>query len=109
MGLPCSVLEATSQEGSAFLPVTVLAACLHQAGRQPVTYLLVRACQSVWLYQLDDIYQRFAFANPLTQPSASSGIRLPESRLDPHGFGVPRGGYIVSALSTRSLPISHRT
>ena len=37
-GLTLFRAVSTSQEGLAFLPVTVLSACLHQAGRQPVTY-----------------------------------------------------------------------
>jgi len=37
--------RSTNREGSAFLPVIVLSACAHQAGTQPITYLLVRACQ----------------------------------------------------------------
>ena len=37
-GLTLFRAVSTSQEGLAFLPVTVMSACLHQAGRQPVTY-----------------------------------------------------------------------
>ncbi len=37
-GLTLFRAVSTSQEGLAFLPMTVLSACLHQAGRQPVTY-----------------------------------------------------------------------
>ena len=48
-GLTLFRAMSTSQEDPAFLPVTLMSACLHQAGGQPVTYLLVRACQSIWL------------------------------------------------------------
>ena len=37
-GLTLFRAVSTGQEGLAFLPVTVMSACLHQAGRQPVTY-----------------------------------------------------------------------
>lgn len=40
-GLALFRATSTSQEDSAFLPVIVLSACLHQAGRHPITYLLV--------------------------------------------------------------------
>lgn len=60
--------------------------------------------------RLDGIYQWFTCVGPLTQPCASSGFRLPESRDDPHGHRVPvKGGYVVSALGTRSLPTPHCT
>ena len=60
--------------------------------------------------KLDGIYQWFTYVGPLTQPCASSGFRLPESRDGPHGHRVPvEGGYVVSALGTRSLPTPHCT
>ena len=60
--------------------------------------------------KLDGIYQWFTYVGPLTQPCASSGFRLPESRDDPHGHRVPvEGGYVVSALGTGSLPTPHCT
>ena len=60
--------------------------------------------------KLDGIYQWFTYVGPLTQPCASSGSRLPESHDDPHGASrTPKGGYVVSALGTRSLPTSHCT
>ena len=37
-GLTLFRAVSTGQEGLAFLPVTVMSACLHQAGGQPVTY-----------------------------------------------------------------------
>lgn len=48
--------------------------------------------QSISLFQLDGIYHRFAYANPLTQPSASPGFRLPGSRNHPHGRSRPVRG-----------------
>jgi hypothetical protein len=48
-GLTLFRARSKSQEDFAFLPVTVLSACSHQAGEHPITHLLVRACQSVWL------------------------------------------------------------
>ena len=48
-GLTLFRATSTSQEDPTFLPVIVLSACPHQAGRQPITYRLVRACQSIWL------------------------------------------------------------
>ena len=60
--------------------------------------------------KLDGIYQWFTYVGPLTQPCASSGFRLPESRACPHGHRVPvEGGYVVGALGTRSLPTRHCT
>ena len=60
--------------------------------------------------RLDGIYQWFTYVGPLTQPCASSGFRLPESHGDPRGHPVPvEGGYVVSALGTRSLPTPHCT
>lgn len=90
-------------------------ACPYQANGQPTTYLLVRAMQGepcavdFALSSLTTFRWRFAFANPLTQPSASSGFRLPESQGVLTDFPVPRRGCIVGALSTRSLPTPHRT
>lgn len=90
-------------------------ACPYQANGQPTTYLLVRAMQGkpcavdFALSSLTTFRWRFAFANPLTQPSASSGFRLPESQGALTSFSVPRRGCIVGALSTRSLPTPHRT
>lgn len=49
--------------------------------------------------RLDDIYQWFTYVGPLTQPGASSGFRLPESRDDPHG---PPRPVRVATLSVRS-------
>jgi hypothetical protein len=48
-GLTLFRATSTSQENPTFLPVIVLSACPHQAGKQPITHLLVRACQSIWL------------------------------------------------------------
>ena len=48
-GLTLFRAMSTSQENPTFLPVIVLSACLHQAGRHPITHLLVRAYQSIWL------------------------------------------------------------
>ena len=48
-GLTLFRATSTSQEDPTFLPVIVLSACPHQAGRHPITYRLVRACQSIWL------------------------------------------------------------
>jgi hypothetical protein len=50
-GLTLFRATSTGQEDPTFLPVIVLSACPHQAGKQPITYLLVRACQSIWLAQ----------------------------------------------------------
>ena len=61
-------------------------------------------------FKLDGIYQWFTYVGPLTQPGASSRFRLPESHDDPRGHRVPiEGGYVVSALGTRSLPTPHCT
>ncbi len=61
-------------------------------------------------FKLDGIYQWFTSVGPSTQPGASSGFRLPESHDHPHGHRVPdQGGYVVSALGTRSLPTPHCT
>lgn len=61
-------------------------------------------------FKLDGIYQRFTNVGPLAQPCASSGFRLPESHGKPHGCRVPqRGGYVVGALGTGSLPTPHCT
>jgi hypothetical protein len=49
--------------------------------------------------RLDGIYQWFTSVGPLTQPCASSGFRLPESRDGPHGHHVPAR---VATLSVRS-------
>ena len=48
-GLTLFRAMSTSQEGPAFLPMTVMSAYLYQAGRQPVIHLLVRAYQHLWL------------------------------------------------------------
>ena len=48
-GLTLFRAMSTDREDPTFLPVIVLSACPHQAGRQPITYRLVRACQSIWL------------------------------------------------------------
>jgi hypothetical protein len=48
-GLTLFRATSTSQEDPTFLPVIVLSACPHQAGGQPITHRLVRACQSIWL------------------------------------------------------------
>lgn len=40
-GLTLFRATSTSQEDPTFLPMIVLPACPHQAGRQPITYLLV--------------------------------------------------------------------
>ncbi len=98
-GLTLFHAMSTSQEDPTFLPVIVLSACPHQAGKHPITNRLVRACQSIWLVKLDGIYQWFTFVGPLTQPCASSGLRLPESHDNPHGRRTPTR---VATLSVRS-------
>ena len=110
-GFPCSVRRARVRRTPTFLPVIVLSACPHQAGRHPITYRFGQSLSvDLALSMLDGIYQWFTYVGPLTQPSASSGFRLPESRDDPHGHHVPvEGGYVVSALGTRSLPTPHCT
>jgi len=48
-GLTLFRAMSKSQENPTFLPMIVLSACPHQAGRHPITHRLVRACQSIWL------------------------------------------------------------
>ena len=113
LGLTLFRAMSTSQEDPIFLPVIVLSACPHQAGRQETTDHVPFWSDPVsrfGSFKLDGIYQWLTYVGPLTQPCASSGFRLPESHDDPRGNRVPvKGGYVVSALGTRSLPTPHCT
>ncbi len=110
VGLTLFHATSTGQEDPTFLPVIVLSACPHQAGKHPITYRLVRAYQSIWLVKLDGIYQWFTLcwsfdpALRLIRISTSRVTRRPSRA--PH---TPKGGYVVSALGTRSLPTPHCT
>lgn len=102
---------STSQEGLAFLPMTVFVSVpppsREATGHVPFWFEPVSRFGS---FKLDGIYQRFTDVGPLAQPCASSGFRLPESHGKPHGRRTPaKGGYVVSALGTRSLPTPHCT
>ena len=52
-------------------------------------------------FSLDGIYQQFTFINPLTQPSVSTGFRLPVSRSNFHKCCASRG---MTTLLVRSAP-----
>lgn len=61
-------------------------------------------------FKLYDVYQRFAYANQPTQPNASFGCNCRNHAATPHGIRrTPQGGYIVRALSTPPLPVTHRS
>ena len=58
--------------------------------------------------KLYDVYQRFTCVNQPTQPSASFGCNCRNHAATPHGIRrTPKGGYIVRALSTPPLPVTH--
>ena len=109
-GLTLFRAGSTGREDPAFLPVIVLSACSHQAGKHPITY---RFGQSLSVDLAHSSLTAFISGSldigPSTQPSASSGFRLPESHAQPRGCGVPEGGCIVGALGTGSLPTPHCT
>jgi hypothetical protein len=43
------------------------------------TYLLVQACQHLWLVTYHDIYQQFTFISHTTQPSILSALMLADN------------------------------
>ena len=97
LGLPCSVHGAGVRRVPPFCRWSEHQRVgTKQANNRPHTFWSERCraspAQSISLHQLDGIYQRFAYANPLTQPSASSGFRLPESHGRPHGRSCPVRG-----------------
>ena len=58
-----------------------------------------------WLIQLDDVYKRFTYVNPTTQPSASSGCNSRNHARPLTGFDVP---HKVATLSERLAPRRYR-
>jgi hypothetical protein len=105
-GLALFRAASTSQEDPAFLPVIVVPACPHQAGRHPITY---RFGQSLSVDLAPSGFTAFIsgsrIVGPLTQPGASTEFRLSVSRKHPRGrLRTLWDGYVVSALGTRSLP-----
>ena len=109
-GLTLFRAASTCREDPAFLPVIVLSACSHQAGKHPITYCFGQSLSVDLAHSsLTAFISGSLDIGPSTQPSASSGFRLPESRAQPHGCGVPEGGCIVGALGTESLPTPHCT
>lgn len=47
--------------------------------------------QSIWLFKLDGIYQRFTYVGPLTQPCASSGFDFQNHAMTLTGIAYPWG------------------
>jgi len=43
----------------AFSPVIFLSLCPYHANEQPITHLLVQACQHLWLVKFHEVYQQF--------------------------------------------------
>ena len=105
-GLALFRAVSTSQEDPAFLPVIVVPACPHQAGRHPITYRFGQSLSvDLALSSLTAFSSGSRTVGPLTQPGASTEFRLSVSHTDPRGSCAPWGdGYVVSALGTRSLP-----
>lgn len=96
LGLPCSAHGAESggfRLSAGGLSISVLAPSKPTTDHLPFGQSDVgKPTQSISLFQLDGIYQRFAYANPLTQPSAFPGFRLPGSHDHPHGRSCPVRG-----------------
>jgi len=97
LGLPCSVHGAGVRRVPPFCRWSEYQRVgTKQANNRPRTFWSERFGaspeQSISLFQLDGIYQRFAYANPLTQPSAFPGFRLPGSHDHPHGRSCPVRG-----------------
>jgi hypothetical protein len=55
VGSACSPMAVRLRQGSAQAPA-------------PAIYLLVQACQHLWLVDGNDVYQRFTWVSPLHQP-----------------------------------------
>ena len=97
LGLPCSVHGAGVRRVPPFCRWSEHQRVgTKQANNRPRTFWSERCgaspTESISLFQLDGIYQRFACANPLTQPSAFPGFRLPGSHDHPHGRSCPVRG-----------------
>jgi len=109
-GLTLFRATSTGQEDPTFLPVTVLPACPHQAGRHPITYrfgqsLSVDLALKAWRH-LSVVHVCWSCDPALRL------IRISTSRITRWPSRAPRtreGGYVVSALGTRSLPTPHCT
>src|SRR5947209_14787460 len=54
--------------GSACPPVIMVSATGECRAPVPITYLLVQACQHLWLVDCNDVYQRFTCVSPDHQP-----------------------------------------
>jgi hypothetical protein len=110
-GLTLFRAVSTGQEGLAFLPVTVMSACLHQAGRQPVTYrfgssLSVDLARSSLTAFISDSQMLALW--PSLAPHPDFDFQNPTANLTAAAY-PSRGGYVVGALGTGSLPTPHCT
>ncbi len=54
-GLTMFRVNNTSGVDPAYPPVALLSVCPHHIREHPATYLLVQACQHLWLVEADDV------------------------------------------------------
>jgi hypothetical protein len=50
-------------------PAVLLSVYPYIKEKYPTAYLLVQACQHLWLVASDDVYQQFTFVDHTTKPS----------------------------------------
>jgi hypothetical protein len=89
-GLTLFRATSTGQEAPAFLPMIVLSACPHQArGTSDHVPFWSEPVSRFGSSSLTAFISGSRYVEPLTQPSASTGFRLPVSRDDPREYHVP--------------------
>ncbi|KAF1028574.1 MAG: hypothetical protein GAK37_02186 [Pseudomonas sp.] len=102
-GLTTFPICHTTGLGLAFSPEVLMTTYRHALRRYPTSYLLVQACQQLWLVKAYGVYQRFTCVAHASQPSAST--RYCSERLRPASRQrrTQSGGYIVRKASNPTV------
>ena len=89
----------TTGLGPTFSPVILKATYPQALRRYPITYLLVQACQQLWLGNAYGVYQWFTYVTHTSQPSASTRHCSESPHLSSRRECTRGGGYIVRRAS----------